>query len=120
MVRLLVVDEDVWLCDFLWDFFTPKNYEVHTASNKITALMLVREVKPQIVLLDLSMNSLSGIEILRAIRNISPDTGIITIAHAEDEALARESLSVGAFDCVTRPFDLDYLEGVVSVLTASC
>jgi DNA-binding NtrC family response regulator len=118
MVRLLVVDEDVWMCDFLWDFFTPKNYEVFTALNKVMALNLVKEVKPQVVLLDLSMNSLGGIEILKAIRDIAADIGIVTIAHAEDALLARDSLRMGAFDCITKPFDLDYLEGVVSVLTA--
>jgi DNA-binding NtrC family response regulator len=118
MVRLLVVDEDMWMCDFLWDFFTPKKYEVFTALNKITALGMIRNFKPQIVLLELSKNGMDGIDILKAIINIDPDIGVIMTTHAENEALAKESLKMGARDYTIKPFNLDYLEGVVSILTA--
>jgi len=118
MIRMLVVDDEVEICKVLSVFFTSKNYKVFTAVDGMTALKLVKEVKPQVVLLDIIMKGMNGIDVLKQIKKIDPDIGVTMITGMGDEELASRSLQEGAFDCVIKPFKLDYIESMVSTMVA--
>jgi len=109
MERILVVDDESAVCEMLKKFLTKKNYEVYTALNGEDALSVVKEERPHIVLLDIKMPKMDGIECLRQIREIDKEVGVIMITAVKDEEIGREALKLGAFDYVTKPLSLDYL-----------
>ena len=71
------------------------------------------EIRPDLILLDVDMPRLRGIETLLVIRELSPETKVIMISGKADEAEARRALALGAFDYITKAFDLAYLRQVI-------
>lgn len=113
MAKLLVIDDDITLCDFLRNYFARKGFEVEIATSGEEALPLIEKGFYHVVFLDLLMPKMSGIEALRQIKQKNADIKVIVITASESkemESLARE---YGADDYITKPFSLDYLEGVV-------
>ena len=115
MGKILVVDDEVEVVRLLKDFLTSKGYEVHTALNGTEAIALVKEVKPDIVLLDIIMPGIGGIDTLKEIKKIDPTTAVIMITAVIDEELANRAVKLGAFDYITKPINIDYLETCVMV-----
>ena len=115
MERILVVDDEVEVCNTLKEFLTLKGYEVYTALDGKTAVSKVKEVRPHIVLLDIIMPGMGGIDILKEMKKVAPEVGVIMITAVIDEELANRALKIGAYAYITKPFDLDYLETVVMV-----
>jgi len=98
MYRVLVVDDEVTVCDLLKDFLTLKGYEVYTTSDGHTAIKKVKEVCPHIVLLDIVMPGISGIKVLQEIKKQNPKTGVIMITAVPDQGIIMESIDLGAYD----------------------
>lgn len=119
MPRVLVVDDEPSARMLLEEFLTPKGYDVITASNGEEALRLVKEQRPHLILLDVCMPKLSGIEVLQRVRQIDPSIGVIMVTAVNEEAMGRQALAMGAFDYITKPLDLKYLEQVVWYKIAS-
>lgn len=110
MGRILVVDDEINVIRLLQKFLASKNYAVCTAVDGRTAVEKVRELKPQIVLLDILMPGMNGMDTLKEIKKFEPDTVVIMVTAVSDEELAKSSLEMGAFDYITKPINLDYLE----------
>ena len=70
MEKILVVDDELEVCNALREFLSLKGYEVHTAQDGVTAISQVKEVKPHIVLLDMIMPGMGGIDVLKEIKRI--------------------------------------------------
>ena len=115
MKKILVVDDEIEACNALKEFLTLKDYEVDTALDGPTALSKIKEDKPHIVLLDMIMPEMGGVEVLKEINKIDPDIGVIMVTVVTDHAQAKETLKLGAYDYITKPVDLNYLETVVMV-----
>jgi DNA-binding response OmpR family regulator len=113
MPKILVVDDDAIVLNLLKRFLEKKNYEVLTAANGLEAMEQVRKEAPRIVLLDIYMPRKSGLEVLKEIKEFNPDIGVIMVTAVTDEAVGRSALTMGAFDYILKPFDLDYLEKVL-------
>lgn len=111
--RILVVDDEIEACRTLKDFMVFKGYEVQTAQNGEEAIDKVKSFKPHIVLLDIIMPGMNGIEVLKEIKKIAPGTGVIMVSAVGEEETAQETLELGAYDYILKPFDLNYLENVV-------
>ena len=97
------------------NFLTSKGYEVDTALNGAEALAKVKEKKPDIVLLDIMMPGIGGIDTLKEIKKIDPRIAVIMVTAVIDEELANRAVKLGAFDYITKPIDIDYLETCVMV-----
>jgi DNA-binding response OmpR family regulator len=110
MGRILVVDDEINVIRLLQKFLASKNYDVCTAADGPTAIEKVRALKPQIVLLDILMPGMNGMDTLKEIKKLEPDTVVIMVTAVSDEELAKSSLRLGAFDYITKPINLDYLE----------
>lgn len=110
MIKLLIVDDDLPLCDFLRSFFSKKNYQVFTASDGSQALFIVREKRPNIILLDIRMPDISGIEVLQKIKEIDKDAKVIMMTAIDEKVVVKLAMDYGATDYVTKPFSLEYLE----------
>lgn len=107
---VLVVDDDLTVQETLQRFLEQKGYEVHTAADGEAALEAVQRLGPDIMLLDIRMPGMDGLEVLQRIRDEEIDVGVIMISGQADEETARRTLEQGAADYITKPFDLDYLE----------
>ena len=108
--RILIVDDEQAVRDVLAEFFTEQGYEVATADSGADALRGLPETRPDLVLLDIRMPGIDGVETLRRLRTIAPGVSVIMVTANEDVALARTTLKLGALDYVAKPFDFAYLE----------
>ena len=115
MEKILVVDDEIEVCKALKEFLSIKGYEAFTAQSGKEALSIVAAKNPHIVLLDIIMPGMSGIETLEEIKKTAPATGVVMITAVTDEALGNQALEIGADDFITKPVDLDYLETVLMV-----
>ena len=113
--RILVVDDEMEVCDALREFLSLKKYEVETALDGRTALKKVDDFKPHIVLLDIIMPGMGGVDVLKRIRNNHPEIGIIMTTAVVDEEIAKSMIRLGAYDYITKPIDLNHLETVIMV-----
>ena len=112
-VKMLVVDDELRICDFLKGFFATKGYQVFSSTSGEDALMQAPILKPQIVLLDVRMPGISGLDTLSKLKVLLPDTRVIMVTALDDDTLMAEAKSRGATDYITKPFSFDYLEGAV-------
>ncbi|MFQ6112005.1 MAG: response regulator [Nitrospinota bacterium] len=115
MARLLVVDDEPGICEALQEFFEGEGFETFTALDGPTALEIIKRERPHVVLLDIVMPGMDGLEVLEEARAIDPKVGIIMVTAVHDEPLAKKALAMGANDYITKPLDLNYLR--MSVLT---
>ena len=115
MEKILVVDDEIEVCKALKEFLSIKGYETFTAQSGKEALAIVAAENPHIVLLDIIMPGMSGIETLEEIKKTAPATGVVMITAVTDQALGNQALEIGADDFITKPVDLDYLETVLMV-----
>lgn len=112
--RILIVDDEQPVLDVLGEYFSTQGYSVDTASNGSDALVAARRARPDLVLLDVRMPGMDGMEVLRRLHAADQALAIIMVTANEDVALARETLKSGAFDYVAKPFDFSYLDRAVS------
>jgi DNA-binding response OmpR family regulator len=112
--RILIVDDEKPVLDVLSEYIQSQGYATHTASGGAEALAVVERERPDLVLLDLRMPDIDGLEVLRRLRQAGPRPAVIMVTANEDLALARETLKSGAFDYVAKPFDFQYLDRVVA------
>lgn len=113
MLKLLVVDDEKGLCEYLRDFFASLGYEVSTATDGQEAVTLTKKENPELVLLDINMPGMGGLEVLRRIKAISSRTKVIMITVSDDADTMEKAKSLGADEFVKKPFTTDYLEDVV-------
>ena len=113
MPTVLVVDDEPEIRTLLMDVLIDDGYAVRSAVDGVAAVKSFVESRPDLILLDVDMPRLRGIETLLVIRELSPETPVIMISGKADEAEARRALALGAFDYITKPFDLAYLRQVI-------
>lgn len=119
MTRLLVVDDEPEICDFLKSFFEDRDFDVQTALSGERALELVETFKPQVMLLDIKMGSVDGIAVLRKVKEKAPKTKVIMVTALETTEKIEEAMRLGADNYITKPLSLEYLENDVREKIAS-
>jgi two-component system nitrogen regulation response regulator NtrX len=105
--KILVVDDQTDVRDMLIDHLAAQGYVVTHTLNADEALHSVRRDQPQLVLLDVGLPSVNGLEVLRRICRDYPTVGVIMITGNPDITLARTTLQMGAIDYLFKPFDMD-------------
>lgn len=101
--RALVVDDEVALADVVASYLRRENFEVRLAYDGHRALTLAREVDPDVVILDIGLPGVDGIEVCRQLRVFS-DAYVVMLTARDTEVDTIVGLSVGADDYVTKPF----------------
>jgi len=109
--RILVVDDEPSIRQLIERRLSQKGYEVITAADGKEALAVVERQKPHLMILDIKMPNVDGMEVLQALRKKHKDLPIIILTAYDD--LADQTQMLGACDYITKPFDLDYLEARV-------
>jgi len=113
MSKLLIVDDEIDVREFAKRFFIKREIEVFTASGGAEALKIIDEVEPDLVLLDVQMEEINGIEVLKKLRDAENDTKIIMVTGAEDLAIIDEANRLGVKGYVHKPLVLEELEKIV-------
>jgi DNA-binding NtrC family response regulator len=111
--HILIVDDDPEVCAILQEFLASKGYRPRAAYTGSAALRAVIERPTDVVLLDIAMPGLSGVDALPAIRAVAPAVKVIMISGTTDLEAAKRSLALGAFDYIVKPVDFDYLSGSI-------
>ncbi len=113
MARILVVDDDQGMREFLEIMLTREGYKVKAASGGKEALSLCGKKKFDLVITDLKMPKIDGIDLLKAIKEISPETMVILITGYASGETAVAAMKEGAFDYLEKNFDVDDLKSTV-------
>lgn len=110
MKRLLVVDDEPEICEFLKAFFEDRDYSVRTASSGLEALQVLETDPPQLMLLDIHMPGMDGMNVLRRVKANYPKIKVIMVTAIETRDKIEEALRLGADNYITKPLSLEYLE----------
>ena len=113
--RILVVDDDSEVRQLLRDFLSDRGYDVLLAENGLEALSTLDTQKPGLVLLDVAMPEMDGIETLKRMMVHDPPVPVIMVTANADISITSKLLAIGAVDYIPKPFDLDYLDQAVSI-----
>lgn len=117
--RVLVVDDAPYIRDILDEYLRDLGYTVATAPDGETALHMLKTGRPDVVLLDLWMPGMDGVDVITAIRLADPTLPVVILTADTDIARAQQLLTRGAFDYIPKPFDFDVVGRIVAVATAS-
>jgi len=114
MLSILIVDDEVSICDEIGGYLKRKGYAVRTSQSGEDALELICQEKPDIVLLDLFMPGMGGEATLEEIKVQFPNMPVIIITVDPHCDTALKLLKKGASDYFTKPFDYYLLEKILS------
>ena len=109
MAAILIVDDDEAVRDTLYDLFS-ESHMCHVADTAEQAIKWLDQGAYDVVLTDISMPGLSGVELLGHVRQRQPDTPVIVISGITDQEHAKGLLRLGAFDYLLKPFRLEEVE----------
>ena len=112
-LRVLVVDDDEDICLYLREFLTREGFKVTTVSKPADALLEIRQGRPQLVLLDVRLPGVDGVDLLRQLRAIDSDVCVIVMTGYPSVQTAVDSMKAAAFDYLQKPFDLQELRAVM-------
>ncbi len=112
--KLLVVDNEIDICNFVKSFFGMRGYEVLIALNGDEALARLAQETPDLIMLDVTMRTRKeGIEYLPRIKEKTPGVKVIMVTAIDDDETIEEARRLGADDYITKPLVLEYLETTV-------
>lgn len=112
---LLIVDDDPDTRATIREYFQALGYDCASAANGAEALLKIREEVPDVVLLDLNMPEMGGLEFLKVVRQLNNAFGIIVVTAMHDPRVAARAVSSGAFDVVEKPINFQHLAYLVRI-----
>jgi signal transduction histidine kinase len=113
-VRILVVDDELGIREGCRRALTPRGFEVDVAENAPIGLRRLRQAPFDILLLDIMMPGMSGLEMLREVREIAPDLIVIIITGYATVELSVQAIQEGAHDFIAKPFTAELLLQVIN------
>ncbi len=109
-MKILIVDDEQDVLDLFNDLFRKKDYEIESALGGKTALDMIQKSRPDIVLLDIKMPDMNGIEVLQQIKKIDPSIEVVMLtAYGYDEKLIDESMKKGASGYISKNLPLQQI-----------
>src|SRR5215831_8176140 len=103
--RVLIIDDDVVLAKYLSSHLSRRNFEVSLASSSPEALRIFRTFDPVIVLLDMSMNGMTGSELIHRLKEIKPSVAVVVLSANKDPELIFKASKLGADYYISKPVD---------------
>lgn len=113
MVRIIIIDDDEEMRSMLKDFLEEEGFETDSASNSIDALRVLSKGHFDLIITDIRMPGLTGLDILPRIRRLNPETPIIVMTAYGSDDVRRRSLARGATIYLEKPIHLSKLRTVV-------
>src|SRR5919112_851762 len=113
MANLLIVDDEPGMRQLLSHVFGRAGHSVRAAENGAKALELLKQEPADLIVSDVKMPDMNGIELLRRVREFSPDVSVVMMTAFATVETAREAFKLGADDFIQKPFDVDELKLIV-------
>ncbi len=113
MAKILLVDKNKDIRDFISRFFTERNFEVLGASSGLDALLIIERDFPDIVLLELKMPDMDGIEMIKRMKKLNQNTKMIVVTDIDDMEIMSQARRLGVLSYLTKPIVLSELIDVV-------
>lgn len=110
---MLIVDDQFGIRVLLFEVFGKEGYQTYQAANGKEALQIVQQVSPDIVLLDMKIPGMDGLEILKRIKKMNHDIKVIMMTAYGELDMINEATKLGAITHITKPFDIDQLRSLV-------
>ncbi len=108
-IRLLLVDDEKAFANILAKRMSKRNIAVIQAHSGAEALQALRRADFDVVVLDLKMEDMNGIEVLKIMKKMAPDINVMMLTGHGSEEAAREGIKLGAIDYLTKPCDFEEL-----------
>ena len=112
---MLIVDDEEMVRRVFCDLLQKKGFHVADAETGPLALALFPLFRPDVVLLDILMPGMDGIEVLKQMKQWNPDVCVIMLTGVKDMTIARNAIQQGADDYLTKPFKYEQLETILAV-----
>ena len=113
MKKIIVIDDEPDVTQFAKRFFERRKIQVFTASGGVEALRLIDKEKPDLALLDITMEEMNGLEVLKKLREKGNDMKVIMVTGLENEQTINEANSWGVRGYIHKPLVLEELEKIV-------
>ena len=110
---ILIVDDDDGMCETLSDIMEDKGYRVHVAMDGYRAIEQVREVTFDVILMDIRMPGMNGVDTFRMVKSIQPDAAVVMMTAYAVEDLIMEALREGAYTVLYKPLDLERMINLI-------
>ncbi|MGQ9508244.1 MAG: sigma-54-dependent transcriptional regulator, partial [Thermodesulfobacteriota bacterium] len=107
--RILVVDDDLEMCRLLEEFLQGEGFQVYATGDSLEASNLIKREEFDLIITDLKMNILKGLDLLEEVQRIAPLTPVIIITAFGTIESAIKAMKMGAYDYITKPFQMDEL-----------
>lgn len=115
MAHVLIVDDEPFICENLQRILEEENYRTQFAFDGQSALRLIEKESPDLVLLDLRLPDMNGLDVLKAIKEMDPDIFVIIITGYASVESAVQALKLGAYDYIKKPFKADVIKLIVKL-----
>lgn len=119
-MRVLVVDDELFICELLDEYLTLHGYQVNTATCGLDAISQFRENRPHIILMDIRMPGMSGVELLGMIKQMDPSIKVIMLSAFGDEDIVRDAMKMGADHFIQKPMKLRHIMEILHGWEGSC
>ncbi|CAM3988372.1 response regulator [Cohnella lubricantis] len=113
--KLLIVDDQIGIRILLLEVFATEGYETFQAANGRAALEIVRNHAPDLVLLDMKIPGMDGLEILKKIKEMNREIKVIMMTAYGELDMIKEATDLGALTHFTKPFDIDEMRVAVNL-----
>ena len=117
--KLLLVDDEVGYLEVLAKRLTHRGFKVTTASSGAEAIRALRKWEFDLAVVDLKMEDMDGIEVLKVLKKMDPALHVIILTGHGSERAARDGIAHGAFDYLIKPIGLDPLIARISAALSS-
>ncbi|OEF99858.1 two-component system response regulator [Vulcanibacillus modesticaldus] len=111
--KILIVDDQYGIRLLLTEVFNKEGYQTFQAANGKEAIIIVRKESPDVVLLDMKIPGMDGLEILKHIKKIKNDLKIIMMTAYGELDLLEEAIQCGIVTYFSKPFDIDHIRQAV-------
>ena len=108
-LKVLLVDDELGYLEVLGKRMSKRNLEVTPASSGTEAVRRARQQSFDVAVVDLKMEDMDGIEVLKVLKMMDPNLAVIILTGHGSEQAAREGMALGAFDYLTKPCELSDL-----------
>jgi len=105
--KILVVDDDLGMCGMLSDVLKEEGFSVHTTGESLEASKILKKEEFDVIVTDLRMKGLKGLDLLEVARKVAPMTPVIIITAFGTIESAIKAMKMGAYDYITKPFQMD-------------
>ena len=118
-LKILIVDDEATIREILQELLQYEGYSTKTADSGITALSVIGEFKPHVVLLDIHMPDMDGFQCLQQIKENYPAIEVLMISAFASGETGKKSLELGAYDYMDKPVNFEHLINILKLLKSS-